>query len=365
MKKILACCLAAAILLSLPGCGSGNALPPGQGPAETPQAQAELPRPDTATVPEPAAPAETEEPVIYDGVLFFTVSEIAFSLRGESEDIYAGTLPREAVTWESGDESVAVFRDGVLTATGVGSTTVSASYLEQRLECPVSCLASTPEELASLDDTVLRSPKRYPPIVDAPEGYFADAALVGDSISYILFQNEAMQGYLNHPLFLVRGGTGIYGVLAHTMDISYQGKETALDDALFRSGVNKAFIMLGQNDLGWRNVEDTLESIRLLVDTIRNKCPELEIYIESVIPEWTETTRNDKIYQYDELLRAYTEEAGCHYLDILTYVEDHTGRMATVYSLDEGIHLNADGCLAWAQALNAYACLETLEESGQ
>ena len=41
--------------------------------------------------------------------LFFTVSRIDFSLVGEKEDIYIGTVPRDKVQWESANPAVATW----------------------------------------------------------------------------------------------------------------------------------------------------------------------------------------------------------------------------------------------------------------
>ena len=365
MKKIIACC-AAALLFILCGC---NPAPVSSEPTpqvtETAPVKTQAPAITPAPTEEGSAPEPSPEEKSYDGELLFSVSEIVFSLQGESEDIYLGTIPREAVTWTSDDESVAVFRDGVLTAVGVGSTTVYAEYGDQRGQCAVRCLAETQEELDGLAVDILRSPKRYPPAGwETPNGFFADAAIVGDSITYIMFQHETRLGTLGHPLFLVRGGTGIHGVLAHTMDISYRGQAMAVEDALAESGVNKVFIMLGQNDLGWRSKEDTLESLDTLVGNIRGKCPEIEIYLESILPEWSDITsdnsRSVKIAEYDEMLKSYAAENGCSYVDIAPYIADHTGRMATMYSLGDDIHLNEDGCVVWMRLLNFYGYLQEL-----
>lgn len=348
MRKFFVLLLAGLFLLSLMGCSAAA-------PAET--------------EPEPTqAPTETTvatEPPPAEGFLFLTVSEITLSVVGDSEDIYTGTIPRELVTWGSEDEAVVTFRDGILTATGVGSTTVYAEYNGQRLEAKAGCLAQSQEELLTLDREVLRSPKRYPPI---PEGdtipYFADAAIIGDSISYILFQYETQLGHLGKPLFLARGGTSLNGFVRYYKNIYYKGQPADLEDAIAQSGVGKAFFMLGQNDLGYRTIEDTLSSWDILLERIWEQSPDVEIYLQSCVPEWISETennaKNDKIDEYNILLEEYAQEHGCHFVDIAPYAEDHLNRMASVYSMDQGIHMNETGCIMWMQVLNAYAQREML-----
>lgn len=358
MKRFLACCLAALMLWGLVACDSEKK------PEETTLAPTvEVPETTLpAEIPEETTP-ETTEAVMEEGYLFLTVSKIAFSLVGESENIYIGTIPVDQVSWESADESVAVFENGILTATGVGSTTVAARYGSTWIECQVSCLAETQEELDALDEATRRSPKRYPPVIgDEPMDYFADVAIVGDSISYIMFQWESLYNYLGDPVFMVRGGSSLNGIDKNYMQIYYKGEEARLEEAILDAGVDKVFIMLGQNDLRYRTIEETMGSWEVILGRIREKTPDVEVVIQSVIPEWLNTIdnneRNIKIVQCNEVLKVFAEENDCRYVDIYQYVEDHTGRMASNYELDKSIHMNEAGCYAWMQALKAYALLD-------
>lgn len=355
MKQGLTLCVAAALVLGLCACAAGST------PTETTTAPMET---TEATAAQTAAPTEAD--LSDAGELYFSVSEITFSLVGESEDIYLGSASREHITWGSNDETVATFQDGILTATGVGTTTVYAQLGDdQRLECTVGCLANTQEELDALDEAVLRSPKRIPPVLeDPPLEFFDDAAIIGDSISYILFQYETQLGHLGNPLFLARGGTSLNGLVLYYKNIYYQGHEMKIEDAVAKSGVNKVFVMLGQNDLGYRTIEDTMSSWDLLLGRILEQSPDVEVYIQSCVHEWKElyesNEKNEKINLYNQELIRYCEENGYHYVDIQQYVVDHTGRMATPYSMDMSIHLNETGCIVWMQALNSYAYQQQL-----
>ena len=352
MKKLLAALLC---LVLLTGCGT----------AATPETTA-VPQADPTEAPPPAVettvPPTTEAP-LPEGILFLSVSRLDFSVVGEAEDIYVGTLPREEVTFASGDETVATFENGILTAVGVGETTVTASFGEETITVSVKCLAATEEELLALDEATLRSAKRYPPVMgDEPMDYFADTAIVGDSITYILFQWETMYDYMGEVLFLARGGTGLNGIVRDYKRILYKGRESKLDDALIDAQSNKVFIMLGQNDLRYREIEDCMESWVILIDRIRSARPDIEIHIQSCTPEWIKSTssnaNNEKIEEYNEILRQFAADNGCFFVDIHYYTVDHLHRMPTEYELDKSIHMNEAGCYAWIQALKAYAFLQ-------
>ena len=241
MKKMLSWLLMAAILISFGGCGSQVE------PSETtvqPAVEA------TAAPALEVAVPETEAPALEDP-MFLKVASITFSLVGESEDIYLGLVPRELVTWESEDASVVSVENGVLTAAGVGTTTIRATYNDRQLTCTAGCLAETPEELESLGFDVLCQPKRLLPEVDLQTActYFENAALVGDSISYMMMQTESKGNYLGGLLFLARGGTSLNGFVHRVKNVSYRGVEMNLEDAVAKSGVERIYILIGSNDI--------------------------------------------------------------------------------------------------------------------
>lgn len=366
MKKILSLTLTILLLLNI--CACSGTVPSSSSvhvsaPTTAPSAAPEplpLPTPEAEAEPEPAAPSP-------EGEIFLTVSEITFSLVGESEYIYAGSLPLESVSWHSEDESVISVSGGVLTAAGVGSTTVWAEFEGQQISCKAGCLAATEEELNALPEETLRSPKRMPPIVENPPlEYFDDALIMGDSISFFLFKFESTNNLLGNATFLTRGGTSLLGIQNRTYNIYYQGQDIAIEDSVAASGKQKLFLMLGQNDLGYRTIEDTIESYETIINRIREKSPDVEIYIQSLVHEWCDTgadnSRNEKIDLYNAELEVFAAEMGCNYLDIKMYIEDHCGRMAAPYNMDYGIHVNEAGCIEWMNALNAHAYIEMMGE---
>lgn len=362
MKRIIPLLLAAVMLLSMAGCGGSEA--PETLPAPVVTEAPEVTVPET-TAAETTAP-ETTVPA-FEGHLFLTVSSINFSLVGESEDIYVGTAPREEILWASADESVITVENGVLTAVGVGTTTVSATYGDQYMECTAGCLAEDQQSLMALGYTVLRQPKRLPPVYDDELlTFFDDAAIVGDSISYIMSQWEAKYNLLHDAVFLARGGCSIHGFIReHVKGIYYQGVERKVEDVIAAYGVKKAFIMLGQNDLRQFSVEENLANYATLIERIREQSPDLEIYIQTCTPEWRKNggnnSQNEKIYEFNEQLKTFCEENNMYLIDVAPYIIDHTGMMSQEYMNNDEIHLNEAGCLEWMRVLRAYAKLQTLK----
>lgn len=361
MKKIIAWLLLAAAAFSLLGCT------PESVPEETKQ------HAETAAVEMTAGETRSEtketEPPVLEGSLFVKVSSITFSLVGESEDIYLGVIPREFVIWESADPSVVSVENGVLTANGVGTTTIRATYHDRQIELTAGCLAENQTDLEALDPEILSAPKRLPPEVDLeqPCTYFDNAAIVGDSITYFLFQWESKTDYLGDMLFLARGGVSMNGFVQHSKNIYYKGKEMNLEKAIGKSQVERVYFLMGSNDISSSTQRPHLtENWEIMLERIRDKSPKAELVLISNIPLYGDEqesrqerflTYNQRIVEYNAWLKQFAEDNGCLYLDLYPYVEDHCGRMPKVYN-QGSYHMNEAGCLNWMKILRYYAQYE-------
>lgn len=310
-----------------------------------------------------------EEASQAEGVLLLSVSKITFSLPGEQEDIYTGTADRQQIVWESDDPEIAVFEDGVVRTVAAGTTTIRATLGEQVLECQVICLANSGEELKAVGRDVLQSANRLPQM--SPEGetcdFFDDAVFIGDSITYTLWYQAEATKTIGEASFLVRGGCSLNGFVLGYYKITYHGVEMELDDAIALTGAKKVFFMMGQNDLSYRTIDETMGSWEEVLASLRESDPSLDIYIQSLVPEWKEqnasNAKNEKIQEYNERLKTFAEENGCHFVEIAAYFRDNTNRMAKEYTSDYTIHINFDGADIWMQVLRAYAREQKAKEA--
>lgn len=336
MRRLLSCLLLAAVLFSL--------------------------------CPQPKASSDKAGETL-EGSLFLKVSSITFSYVGERDDIYLGLIPRELVSWESEDPSVVSVENGVLTATGVGTTTIHATYGDRSVQCTAGCLAQSQEELNRVPAEQLARPKRLPPQVDlnTPCTYFDDAALVGDSIAYMLLQCESKGNYLGNLLFLARGGTSLNGFVLRYKNIYYQGEEMNLEDAIAKSGVKRMYILIGSNDIACEPQRDVFfKNWDILLERIRQQSPDVEIVIISNIPQYISAAEPQSTYyrtfnklaiEYNEKLKQYCADNGCLYFDLYYYTVDHLGRMPKEYNLD-GYHFNEAGYRNWMTVMRYYAQYE-------
>ena len=323
MKKIISWLLIAATVLSLCGCGAAEAPAATEAPAET-------------TAPETQPVAEETEAPLLAGSLYLKASSVSFSLVGETDDIYLGLIPREEVTWESDDPSIVSVENGVLTANAVGETTIRATYGDHTAECAVSCLAQTQQELEALPAEILSAPKRLPPKVDLeqPCTYFDNAAMVGDSITYHLWQSEVKNNYLGNVLFLTRNGVSINSLVRRFKNIYFEGQDMYLEDIVAKCGAQRLYIML-----------------RDFLVTASLSC------LPGLPGEPTPDGLNAFIADFNIQLRQMCADRGFGFLDLSYYVEDHLGRIPAIYDKD-AYHMNDEGSLVWMQVMRYYAQYE-------
>lgn len=360
MKRILSWILLVVMIFSLCACG-GDAAPEGTTAAPTEASAVEA----TETEEVAATEAVETEPAVLEGSLYLKVSSVTFSLVGETDDIYLGMIPRELIRWESDDPSVVSVENGVLTATGVGTTTIRAIYEDRQVECTAGCLAETQDELDSLDREILAAPKRLPPVFDVeqPCTIFDNSAILGDSITWVLLQNESKNNYLGNIVFLTRGGISLNSLIRHSANIYYQGQELYIENAVEKAGVEQLLILLGSNDIN--DVSQStyvFENWSTLVERVRGKSPNVQITIMSQIPCYDDGHGRDKqnamIAEYNVKLRQFAAENGCQFIDLAYYVSDHYGRMPKIYSMDH-YHLNTVGCTEWMRILRFYEQYES------
>ncbi len=287
---------------------------------------------------------------------------------GETLDLYDGTIPVSEITWSSRDTSVATFEDGIVTAIGKGDTTVYAEHNGVKVSCKVYC--NLRQDATSTEPTTPNSGTATgsrEPVLAAPTqevvkaSFFDDAVFVGDSISLRLsyYATDKENGFpLGNAKFLVRGSYGVSNEVTGDFKMTYQGEEMKLTDALEKIGAKKVFIMLGMNDIGLYGIDKTIENWGKLLESVRQKNPDVKIYIQSMTPVWTGGEKgglkNPNVNAYNEKLEAFAISNGCKYIDVASYMRDSTGGLATRFCSDSFVHMTDEGAIVWIKVLKAY-----------
>lgn len=317
-----------------------------------------------------------------DKVFKLDWDEITLVAKGETFTLYSGNIDMSKIEWGTQDSSVAKFDAGVVTAVGNGNTEVFAEYGGNRLSCKVHCNLHQPpvptetteqEETGESTGTDTQEPTDAPknpnagprdPVLQAPTteavpaSFFDDAVFIGDSISLKLSYYAGETGLLGNAKFLVRGSYGVANGVFDKLLLSWQGQEMTVEDAVKATGAKKAFIMLGMNDIALYGVDKTLTHWEKLLERIRSKNPDVQIYIQSMTPVWTGGEKGDLntalTEKYNAELKPFAESHGCKFIDVAPYMKDSTGGLATPYCSDKYVHVTDAGADTWIKVLKAY-----------
>ena len=221
--------------------------------------------------------------------------------------------------------------------------------------------AATPEstgETPGNTEDIQSGPTPQLPAVQSIENFFDDAAFIGDSVTLKLKYHHAETGALGKATFLCAGSYGVHNAVDNVLYVTYQGQEMTPQDALAACGAKKVFIMLGMNDIGLYGVEDTIVYWSKLLDNIRGKCPDIDIYIQSGTPIATGGEKgkltNARMDEYNVELQKFCLENDCFYVDIATAMKDSTGGLKKEYCSDNYVHMTPEGCQVWVDVLFAY-----------
>jgi lysophospholipase L1-like esterase len=130
-------------------------------------------------------------------------------------------------------------------------------------------------------------------------------------------------------------------------------------DAIIETQPKQIFLMVGINDLAMINksVEKTVESYKQILVKFKNEIPEVQVFIQSVLPVnkniylyWED---NQKIVNLNSKLKNLAAEFNYQYIDIHSYTIDTEKQLDAKYTSD-GLHLNGKAYLLWAEIIKQY-----------
>ena len=205
--------------------------------------------------------------------------------------------------------------------------------------------------------------------------FFSESVFIGDSVTLKLQRYcTANPNALHGAKILAAGSYAVRHAIAQpggkdVISISYQGQKMRPEDALAAIGAKRVFIMLGMNDIIF-GVDWTIGNWKTLINNIRAKCPDIEIYIQSGTPIHSSKDKenlcpnNTRMDSYNQALEAFCSENGCYYVPLAPYFKDANGDLADAYCSDpyssknpngQGCHFTDEGEKLWIQLLKVYA----------
>lgn len=188
--------------------------------------------------------------------------------------------------------------------------------------------------------------------------FFDDAAFIGDSVSLKLQHFQAEYGVFGTAKFFTTVSYSVNHAANNSLFLIYQGQEMTPEDVLAACGAKKVFILLGMNDIALTGVDAAITNWGIMLGRIRAKNPDIEVYIQSGTPIFTGGERgalnNVNMDLYNQKLKVFAEENGCHFIDIATTLKDATGGLKAEYCADNYVHVNYAACDAWITVLKQY-----------
>lgn len=191
------------------------------------------------------------------------------------------------------------------------------------------------------------------------DDFFQDAAFIGNS------QAEGIKNYSvikNADVFASKG-IMVDNIFTKEVVKGADGQNHTIIEMMGQKTYGKIYIMLGMNELGWAYDNIFIERYGKLIDTIKEKQPQADIYIQSILPvslkksQNDETFNNQKIQSYNSLIKKMATEKQIFYVDAASAVMDENGALYEDASTD-GIHLNKTYYLKWYDYIKTHTVVK-------
>ena len=177
---------------------------------------------------------------------------------------------------------------------------------------------------------------------------FEDYVLLGDSRAVGFYFYE----YLPESRVLAEAGATIRNLQEHIPD-------------LVEINPSRLFLCYGLNDVSigiWPTPESYVEEYAEIIAEIRQKLPDVDIYISSILPArdpaFEQSSAWYDIPQYSAAVKEMCEEIGCYYVDNDALAEKY----ADLWEVD-GIHVQRDFYPHWAANMILEVYSKDLEDA--
>lgn len=197
------------------------------------------------------------------------------------------------------------------------------------------------------------------------DSFFKNSVFYGDSVT-LGFQNYVAKQDSDFLGGMIVYGMGSYGlgnalkaVSSTSIHPTYKGYQTQLWDLTSYLKVDKVFMMFGMNDLGLYGVTDSITNYKTLIDAIREKSPNVKIYILTTTP-MTESYQlqhlnNSNIRLFNNKLRELASSWNVTIIDVASYLMDSNGYLKSEYASDGKYHLTEAAYKEWVKVLRSFA----------
>ncbi|WP_026732612.1 GDSL-type esterase/lipase family protein [Fischerella sp. PCC 9605] len=121
----------------------------------------------------------------------------------------------------------------------------------------------------------------------------------------------------------------------------------------------QVFLMVGINDLinTRQSIAQVLEAYQKILSEFREKTPNTEIFIQSVLPVNNQVYQywqdNNNVLKFNTGLRELAKQFNYQYIDLFYHLSDSQNQLDAQYTVD-GLHLNGQAYLVWKSVIEKY-----------
>lgn len=193
------------------------------------------------------------------------------------------------------------------------------------------------------------APKPKPTI--PPEQVLKNSAFIGDSRMQGLVLYNGLTNIKNYTNVGLNVQTAQTKAFVNTSD----GNLITIQQSLSSVGdIERIYLNLGINELGWPSVEGFIGEYKELINMIKQAQPKAKIYVLAILPVTKERSDTDNIFnnakikQFNSGIEQMAKDLKINYLDCKSVVIDANGNLVADASTD-GIHLTKEYCEKWLQ----------------
>lgn len=208
------------------------------------------------------------------------------------------------------------------------------------------------EEEANEENTQIDETNQNEQQKEKKVNFDSTVAFIGDSRTQGFIMYNGLKKVQDYSYIGLMVDTAISKEFIKTND---GNKITILED-MKNKDIQKVYIMLGLNELGWSYPQVFKLKYSELIDEIRKIKPNCTIYLQSIIPVTESKDKSDKIFnnknvdEFNKLIQELSSEKNVKYLDVKSALVDEKGFLPEEASTD-GIHIDVDYCEKWLDYL--------------
>ena len=251
--------------------------------------------------------------ILIVGVIITLCALIYLYMSGKLEDTNVANLGQES------EPQAVITTTAITTVTSETEPPVETTTTPEETEAPET--SETEEVITAVESDVY------------DEAFFENDLFIGDSIGTGLVN----YGYLSSNQVFAQ--IGLNPESARTKEY---GGYTAVSRAK-ELQPKRIYVMLGSNGLAYMGNTYMAEQMKLLVEELKENCPESYIYVISIPPvtkvhdtEGQETMV--MVNGYNKLLKDMCDENAVVYLDLCSQLQDTTGYFSEKYAEADGLH---------------------------